>query len=229
MYNSGAFQLRGNFATIPGGEGLKTQSYAQFVAGRYNQPQGSSPGYAINPDDFLAIFGNGDRPRFQLTSPTAWTLFQHPGHSTVYHTLAPVDTATTSWPTVGSTYTNNTIVAEADVPVGGIHSAPSMSIGVDSVIESSPTSGVYTVFVHTKKPGTENPDTLNHAVITVTIVDNSPDLTHAGTCGYATCSEIGHPLPNEFIIRTYSRFLPRFVHKLERLGFSFFILPAKEC
>ena len=88
MYNPGAFQLRGNFATIPGGEGLKTQSYAQFVAGRYNQPQGSSPGYAINPDDFLAIFGNGTAPDSAHLS-NAWTL-SNSGYSTVYQTLENV-------------------------------------------------------------------------------------------------------------------------------------------
>ena len=43
------------------------------------------------------------------------------------------------------------------------------------------------------------------AVITVTVEDTSSDPTHAsGVCGYATCSPIGKPGANEFIVRTYA-------------------------
>ena len=136
----------GAYAAIPGGLGLTAQSFAQFVAGRYNQPQGSSPGYAINPDDFLAIFGNGTAPDSAHLS-NAWTL-SNSGHSTVYHTLGPASDTSISLPMVGTTYTENTIVAEADVPsFGGI--APSMSIGVDSVGHVI-NSGVYVVFLSFK-------------------------------------------------------------------------------
>jgi hypothetical protein len=186
-------------ATIPGGVGLIAQSLSQFVAGRFNKPQGSSTASTINGDDFLAIFGNGTT----FTQSNAVT-FSNNGHSTVYQTLNPiVGIQPTSWPSVGSTYTENTIVAEADVPAGNSSTPPAMSIGVDSIKETTLTSGVYVVYVHTKNPTTGLRDTLSKAVITVTLVDNTSDLA-AGFCGYATCSEIGHPAANEFIVRTYS-------------------------
>ncbi len=207
----------GIYATTLGGTGLVAMDF-QTVVGRYNDTIASGlhntdtasyyvpyrgllgTGYdtLLPPDDPIFVVGNGS----VYGRSNAFTIADN-GHSTVYQTLPVNGTDPTTWPSVGSTYTNNTIVVQADVPaIGSPGGPPPMSIGVDSVIETTPTSGVYVVFVRTQRPGTEIRDTLSNAIITVTVVDNSPDLA-AGMCGYATCSEIGHPHPSQFIVRTY--------------------------
>jgi hypothetical protein len=194
----------GALAAIPGGDHLIAQSYAQFVTGRFNTPQGTSTPSSINGEDFLAIFGNGT-----LGAPSDAVEITIDGHTIVHDQLGSTPSGG-RLPVFGGTYNDNTILAWGDIPAGtgpfpqNLNAPVRPNFGIQPVptgiVEQS--NGVYVITLQSKNPDGST-RTFTNASITITIVDNTPATVSAGNCGYATSSEIGVPGPNAFIVRTY--------------------------
>jgi hypothetical protein len=141
------FGEQAEYAAIPGGRGLVAQSYAQFVAGRYNITQGTSLRTFIHPDDALAIFGNGtdDAHRSNAIS------ISNMGYLSVYGSRG-TGVATVGPPPhparIGTTYADNTIEAWGNVAAAAITATSDLGIASISHVALS---GVYIITLSTQK------------------------------------------------------------------------------
>jgi len=213
-------------ASIPGGDSLTAQSFAQTVVGFHNVPsgaftQGMKTKWTTNQahaNEPILIVGNGTK----VVPANAFEV-SYDGHTTVSDVNG--SGALPGRPALqGATYQDNVVYAWADVPSTGIGALPhqitaNSDFGVFSVWHTAP--GTYVVTLNTAS-GSGNPPTpidLSQASITVTIenndttgigplfsgpVDTSKTLMTA-SCAYATASQIGLLVanPSSFIVDTY--------------------------
>ena len=98
-----------SLATIPGGDGLTAQSWAQTVIGGWNIPKGAvsfryNNGTSLDRDDPILIIGNGSGPS---TRSNAFEV-SYNGHSIVYDQN---NSGATNSAIRGGTYTDNVIYA----------------------------------------------------------------------------------------------------------------------
>jgi hypothetical protein len=219
----------GFVATIPGGDSLIAQSYAQTVVGYNNTATGGvtkgiphdhvHSGAAV--DAPLFIVGNGNDAS-TLNRSDAFEV-SYDGHSKVYDING--SGSGPGRPAIqGAIYQDNVIYAWADVPAIGVGAFPqhltlNADFGVASVWRTS--NGTYVVTLNTSSDGVA-PINLKQASITVTIenndtagigsmfdgpVDSTKILTGTSSCAYATASQIGLLLtnPSSFIVHTYVR------------------------
>jgi hypothetical protein len=208
--------VSGDYGAIPGGRGLISQSYSQFVAGRYNLAQGTSTTLTVNQEDALAIFGNGTDVTHRSTavavSNDGHLVVSDKNHSGGANALAdPSPIALGGRAALaGTLFQDNLIYASGDVMPDFISIAPNANATVISdfgvqFVTRAAGSNAFVVSVNLEDPFTAHiKDTLEMAQITVTVVDTNSDLNSATGCGYATVSRIGVPGPNKFIVRTYS-------------------------
>jgi hypothetical protein len=171
----------GDHAAIPGGIGLIAQSYAQFVAGRFNVPQGTSTPGSINPTDVLVGFGNGI-----AGSPSNAVTISNDGLLSVYGTAG----VTTK---IGTLSANNSTVAWGNV-VGGI-----MVAGIGCTVGPAGPVGVYTITLHVNEQDGITPHTFtaNKAALVAT-----PSLTLAGGPAMVTVGALVVP-GNTFTLKTF--------------------------
>ena len=161
--DTGATLAGGWYANIPGGDHLKSQSYAQTVIGFHNKPQGTSTGaaspYTRNPNDRVFIIGNGTGP--SISSITDSNAFEVTigGSSIVYNTNGSGGASTTPphLPGNGAVYgarsRDNTCYAWGDVKgIGGTGDTCHVNsdFGVDSIVYKA--KGDYRVYLHTVDP-----------------------------------------------------------------------------
>lgn len=176
-------------ATIPGGDNLKAQSWAQTVVGGYNLPKGSVPSRVVgggNRKDPILIVGAGYDNGTSMTRFNAFEV-SYNGHSTVYHTNG---TGAATPAIRGTTYTDNTIYAWAyAVPVSMGPGVGTVSVQCDFGVMTIQyvNTGEYLVKMNLEKPndnGTFSPVQLNCGSVTANIV-------HEGrTCALINTSPI---------------------------------------
>jgi hypothetical protein len=204
-------------ATIPGGDSLTAQSFAQTVVGFNNIPaggfkQGSKNDFAHNPahaDDPLFIAGNGNDGTHQSDA----MIVSYDGHIVVTDNNGSTSALGGGRsPIYGGTYQDNTIFAWGDVPASvGVYNVkirPNADIGVSSdpvlgLIDHNK-KGVYLIHLSLIDAVTRNPVTLTNATITVTVNDDV-DTSGIGNYGYATASHIGFGAGGAmtFIVHTF--------------------------
>ncbi len=195
------------YGTIPGGYGLTAQSFAQFVAGTFNIPMGTSTFGSINGDDPLVIFGNGTSAGFPSN---AWTL-SNSGYSTAYDNIGSGGGAHPASTRMGSTYANNTIIACGYV--GSNDTFAIADVGVAHVFHDTTILHMGTYVIHLNVVNTDGtPHTFDTSAvaITATIVEGAtggPGLITV-TQLYTTPIAWDHwpitPQQPAFIIRTYN-------------------------
>ncbi len=161
--NSVSNVIDGSHMTIPGGDGLYSESYAQTVMGRFNLWKGSSvkdlitPGAGIVPTDPLVIVGNGNS---ELSPSNAFEVSNN-GHSIVFH-----DNTSGVAAIEGGTYQDNVIYGWGIVTGGAL----TTGFGISSV--TNPAPGRYVITL-TTNDATNTPNALTSAAITVTPTTNS--------------------------------------------------------
>ncbi len=193
-------------ASVPGGDSLIANSYAQTVVG-YNNLETST---AVTKAQAVAgVAGSTlDRPLFIVgNGKTASTgnranAFEvsYDGHSVVHDVLGDISSARV--PVVGGEYKDNVIVAWADVAA---NATINHSFGVATVVEEPfPNTNVYVVTLNIVDPETGAAVILNDASIVAT-PQGTGGIGDADGCITLNCSEIGNPVAgtNEFIVRTY--------------------------
>ncbi len=174
-----------SMATIPGGDNLTAQSWAQTVIGAYNEAKGSVPfrynnGTDTDRDDPIFIVGNG---RNNANRSNAFEV-SYNGHSTVYDQN---NTGATNSAIRGTTYTDNVIYAWADAtPVPGPPGSVTVNcdFGVANIIYNSP--GNYTVIMNLVDPSGAS---MNLSCGSVTATLTATDAGHF-SCGIINTSPI---------------------------------------
>ncbi len=215
----GGYQNRasGETSAIPGGDHLIAQSYAQFVAGSYNIAQGSSTPGLIKGDDFLAIFGDGtSRARSNAAE------ISYSGHIIAHHDLGHTSVPST-YPIVGATYEDNTIIAWGQVSAAG-----GLLHGIGYKVSAGSVPGTYIVKLFAQDSKGDTIPALSNVSITASLINNDttgttgqppPDggsilvwaggLPDSAVCGKIVVSDIGifaPPNQNVFIVHTYNSF-----------------------
>ncbi len=207
------------YGTIPGGDSLIANSFAQTVMGYNNLEsttvvvQGTPPTFsAANPtvETPLLIVGNG-------TLTTRQNAFEvtYDGHSIVTDQYGDESPVKVRAPVLGGTYNDNIVYAWGDVPAGpapgpGVNFAPTSDFGVDPNVMTGriihPSTGVYVVTLN-KQPGFH---LFMEGSVTATPENNADTGTDAAAlpCIEIACSEIGVPGLNQFIVRTYLDCVP---------------------
>jgi len=194
-------------AAIPAGDNLTADSYCQTVLGFFNVVAGSATdtsNVAATAEDPLLIIGNGRNIGGSTVRSDAFDV-SYDGHTIVHDQLGDVPVLRPG-AVFGGTYNDNIIYAWGDVPQGpafgpGVKFNPTANFGVD-VDPTGPeishtVVGTYVIHLNYLS------HTFNEASITATARDTSSSVgTNAG-CIVVTCSEIGIPGPNKFIVRTY--------------------------
>jgi len=209
----------GNYASIPGGDNLKTQSYSQTALGFYNLPGGSTlddtdaqkPAHVNDP---LLIVGNGQRDLLGVPRRSNAFTISNNGHSVVFGNNGSSDTGIVSPgalpPIYGARYQDNTISAWGDIPDTdrrtpgpGVYINTSADFGVahPNGVEHEAT-GVYVITINVNDPVTNAAlfPPLSHVSISVTPQDDTA-VSRSSGCIEATCSKFYN---NQFIVRTYS-------------------------
>jgi hypothetical protein len=218
--DTGAMFEVGSYASIPGGQGLRTQSYAQTAMGFYNAHAGSTLNdteahTTAHMDDPLVIVGNGipdssystyvGDSLVLVTVPRGSdaALISNGGHLLVFDQLG---NATTSHvrndPIIGGAYKDNMINAWGDVQ-GTVHGSPEHYVATNDFGDIADTAiaikhsalGTYTITIQCYNSD-GSPRFLSAAAINVTIQQNEGE-----SCGYATVSKIAG---NAFTVHTYS-------------------------
>jgi hypothetical protein len=158
--------VSGDYGAIPGGRGLVSQSYAQFVAGRYNTLQGTSSPYTIVPDDNLVIIGNGTSNAARSDAAT----ISNKGYISVFgQATSGGATGPAVSLRIGTTYADNTIEAWGNVVGGG--NAVTDDAGVTSVVWGGVGTGLYTITLNNvKQDGTAYTYVPNTGSIVATLV-----------------------------------------------------------
>jgi hypothetical protein len=206
MSNLEAFLLRGN-ANILRRDHLKTQSYAQTAMGFYNIPAGSTSDTTsakTHGNDPLVIVGNGTSAHrsdaFLVTNGGASQVFQNLGSND-----SMISPPLTRLPIYGARTQDNTISAWGSIPATKGGSVPeTLLTNSDYGVSNTPPgvvregTGVYVIQISLN---------INSASIIVTPIDDSA-LTRSSGCLSATCSPMGTPHANQFIVRTYSNCSP---------------------
>lgn len=202
----------GLFGSIPGGDHLQSQSYAQTVIGYYNRKVGNFikgtsnknlflPANPLsNGNDRLFIIGNGDN---EESRSNAFEV-SYNGHATVFHNNGSGSTFSGQPAVYGSHYVDNTIYAWGGFTVvelpGGFFTVIMVGgdFGVGNITRVS--AGKYIVTLNIIDPVTGNPKILTQGAITANIVDLSPtgDECHTGNIMVGPIGLLG---PNQFTLR----------------------------
>jgi hypothetical protein len=178
-----------DYATIPGGDSLKAQSFAQVVLGYNNIPkgsftQGTHHAFAVSgpQDDPLLILGNGDKGASQSNAFEV----SYDGHTTVFDGNGNTNTGGRP-PIFGSTYYDNIIYAWGDIPKGtvGLPVTPTADFGISNVTHLA--TGTYVISLSLSNPGGGS-KTLTAGSVTVTVNDGGS----ANVCRFATANISGN-------------------------------------
>jgi hypothetical protein len=192
----------GHFATIPGGNSLIAQSYAQTVMGSCNRAAGKGNIATFltssRKDEPLVIVGNGADPGHRSNAFEV----SNDGHSVVYD-LNGSGGATTPIPPnprpaiVGATYNDNIIYAWADVSfLPPVTMQVNADFGVVSVTRV--VAGQYLVTLNTVDPVTFQPVKLSAASIVPSLVYDSVCVP----CSYITTTRL-NTTNNTFVIEIW--------------------------
>lgn len=139
-----------SMATIPGGDGLTAQSWAQTVIGAWNIPSGDVPfrynGVSTDRDDPIFIIGNG---RSVGLRGNAFEV-SYNGHSIVYDQN---NSGASNSAIRGGTYTDNVVYAWADaVPMAGAPSRVDVNCDFGIASISYLSTGQYRVYLNLVDP-----------------------------------------------------------------------------
>jgi len=165
------------------------------VAGSYNIPQGTSLQGAVNPDDFLAIFGNGTN-----STPSNAVTISNSGYLS-----DAFDPGTTAPTKVGTMYKTNTVEDWVNVPAGNALFTASFG----GLTAPPSVTGTYTFTLHNlNQDGTPiTAYTANSCSIVATIIaaaTGAPGLitvtpiTALGTFTVTTWTAGAAPAPSPF-------------------------------
>lgn len=132
-------------ATIPGGDNLIANEYAQAVVGFYNKASSTlvtdTASAATHGDEPLFIAGNGMNVGGGIVRHNAATI-SYNGHITATQTLGTAGVGPNAT-IMGTSYANNTIIAWGNVAVG----AAGLSDGVGCTVAKGVGLGNYTIIV----------------------------------------------------------------------------------
>ena len=161
----------GHMATIPGGDMLTAQSWAQTVVGGLNIAKGNvgfrKNGATTNDlDGPIFIVGNGSTP---MNRSNAFEV-SYNGHSIVFD-----ENGSGGWKAApgrgavqGATYRDNVIYGWAEVSATGSAQSSCGEFGVQSITHT-PGSGVYTVTLNVVGPDGLTPAFINCGAVTATL------------------------------------------------------------
>lgn len=192
---------QGSHTTIPGGDRLNTNaSYAQSAMGFFNKPRGSMPvqpsaaQIAIS-NDPLFMVGNGDVSAGVAGRSNAFEV-SYNGHTSVYGVNG---SGGTNPSITGGTFSDNVILAWAEVPAGSgpppTTVTPTADFGTLTITRTA--VGVYDVPLTITDPE-GNPVILSGSSVTVTIAD---DFFGTYSCYNITATPVGAAGPNTFRVR----------------------------
>ena len=175
-------------STIPGGDSLIANGYAQTVVGFHNatstavsRSTARAGGVINNP---LLIVGNGT----SANGPSNAFEISYDGHSTVFDNNGNSSSGGMRPAIYGGTYQDNTIAAWGDIAAGAAPYPSAATVNADFGVTNvnHTAKGVYVVNLLIKDEF-NNVVTLNHGSVTVTVEDNSPT---SANCGFATASSV---------------------------------------
>ena len=196
------------YATIPGGDSLIANSFAQAVVGYNNIQSGifmqgtphDYPTGGSSTDNPLFVVGNGNKASARSNAFEV----SYDGHTTV-HDQNGNSSAGGRTPVLGGTYNDNIIYGWGDIAGGG-------GVNADFGVASITHTGVGTYVINLKNSNAS----FQFASITVTIRHNDTTNVNgvfhlkAGAtldvwCGRAEATQIGifTGLPNAFLVHTY--------------------------
>jgi hypothetical protein len=200
--NLGVFLLRGN-PSIPGRQGLKTQSYSQTAMGFFNIPSGSTgdadtANTSARGNDPLVIVGNGISNTHRSDAFT----IANAGYSSNYDNILK-GTQITGTPTrMGTNYGSNTIEAWGNVLADSASTFD--DIGVFKVIHTTGT-GIYTIQLNVlNQNGTPHAFTAGDASIVASIGQGLSGVPGLITVSPLSTSFPGSPTQPIFIVTTFN-------------------------